>query len=196
MVLYNPFGFLTRKKLRSFRYKNLTLLGISLIIAFFLYKNESFHSFLLHLGGFGYLGGFIAGVLFVSTFTVATGILILLVLAEQLPVIELGLIAGLGAVIGDFIIFRFIQDDLVSEVKLLYEQFGGGHISKVLHSRYFSWSLPVIGAFLVASPLPDEIGISLLGLSKMKTYQFLILSFCLNAGGIMFVVTSSFFIKP
>lgn len=190
------FSFLTRKRLKSFKYKNLTLLGISLVVAFILYNNESFHSFLLHLGGLGYLGAFIAGILFVSTFTAATGILILLVLAEQLSIVELGIIAGLGAVVGDFIIFRFIQDDLVAEVEPIYNQFGGGHITRVLHSRYFSWSLPVVGAILIASPLPDEIGISLLGLSKMKTYQFLILSFCLNAVGIMLVATSSIFIKP
>lgn len=186
---------MSRKKLKTFRYKNLTLLGISLIVAFILYKSESFHSFLLHLGTFGYFGAFIAGILFVSTFTAATGVLILLVLAEQLSVIELGVIAGLGAVVGDCIIFRFIKDDLVSEVAPMYNQLGGGQISKVLHSRYFSWSLPVIGAILIASPLPDEIGISLLGLSKMKTPQFLVLSFCLNAVGIMLVVTSSFFIQ-
>lgn len=196
MNVINSFNFITRSKLKSFRYKNLTLLCVSLTIAFLLYQNESFHTFLLHLGGLGYLGAFIAGILFVSTFTAATGILVLLVLAEQLSVIELGIIAGIGAVVGDFLIFRFIQDDLVAEVKPIYEQFGGGHISKVLHSRYFSWSLPVIGAMLIASPLPDEIGISLLGLSKMKTYQFIILSFGLNALGIMFVITSSFFIKP
>lgn len=196
MNLSSLFSFLTRKRLKSFKYKNLTLLGISFFIAYILYNNESFHSFLLHLGGFGYFGAFIAGILFVSTFTAATGVLILLVLAEQLSIIELGVIAGLGAVVGDFIIFRFIQDDLVAEVEPIYKQFGGGHITKVLHSRYFSWTLPVIGAILIASPLPDEIGISLLGLSKMKTYQFLLISFCLNAIGIMFVATSSLFIKP
>ncbi len=196
MRLYNPFGFFTRKHLKSFRYKNLTLLGISLIIAGILYENESFHTFLLHLGGWGYVGAFFAGILFVSTFTAATGILILLVLAEQLSAIELGIIAGLGAVVGDLIIFRFIKDDLISEVEPIYEQFGGGHVTKLLHSRYFSWTLPVIGAVLIASPLPDEIGISLLGLSKMKTYQFIVLSFGLNAVGIIFVVTSSLFIKP
>lgn len=196
MVDNNPFSFFIKRRFKSFRYKNLTILCVSLFVAYLLYENEGFHSFLLHLGGFGYFGAFIAGMLFVSTFTVATGVLILLVLAEQLSVWELGLIAGLGAVLGDLIIFRFIKDDLVEEVRPLYNQFGGGHISKLLHSRYFSWTLPVIGAVLIASPFPDEIGISLMGLSKIRTYQFIALSFCLNTVGIMLVVSTSFFVKP
>ncbi|OGK16892.1 hypothetical protein A2690_03450 [Candidatus Roizmanbacteria bacterium RIFCSPHIGHO2_01_FULL_39_12b] len=185
-----------KKRLKSFKYKNLTLLLFSFIIALLLYKNESFHSFLIHLGNLGYVGALIAGFLFVSTFTVATGTLILLVLAEQLSAVEIGIVAGLGAVLGDLIIFHFVQDNLIDEVKLIYLQFGGGHIVKVLHTKYFSWTLPVIGAILIASPLPDEIGISLLGLSKMNPYEFLLLSFILNSIGIFLIVTGSVFIKP
>ena len=48
------------------------------------FLSKGFHSFLLHLGNFGYIGAFIAGILFVSTFTVATSALVLLVLAETL----------------------------------------------------------------------------------------------------------------
>lgn len=196
MHIYNPFAIFSKKRLKSYKYKNLTFLCLSLIVAFFLYQNESFHSYLLHLGNLGYFGAFIAGILFVSTFTVATGTLILLVLAEQLSPIEIGIIAGLGAVAGDVTIFHFIKDNLLNEVKLIYDQFGDGHLSKVLHSRYFSWTLPVVGAIIIASPFPDEIGISLMGISKMKTYQFLVVSFILNAIGIFFVVSASLFIKP
>lgn len=178
------------------KYKNLTLFFFSLVLAFYLARLETFHSFLLSLGEFGYLGAFFAGILFVSTFTVATGAVILLVLAEQLSAVELGLIAGLGGVVGDFTIFRFIKDNLVAEVKPLYRKLGGNHLTKVLHSRYFSWTLPVIGAVIIASPFPDEIGVSLLGLSKMKTYQFLFISFLLNATGIFLIVSASSVIKP
>ena len=188
--------YLTKPRLKSFRYKNLTILLISIYIAYLLYGYEPFHEFLLHLGGFGYVGAFIAGILFVSTFTVATGVLILLVLAEQMSVWEIGLIAGLGAALGDLIIFRFIQDDLMEEVGPIYNRFGGGHVTKLLHTRYFSWTLPVVGAFIIASPLPDEVGVSLMGLSKMSKPKFILLTFVLNAIGIALVVSSSFFIKP
>ena len=182
---------------KAFRYKNLTYLIISVVIAIFLSRYEPFHNFLLNLGDLGYLGAFIAGVLFVSTFTVATGAVILLVLAEKLSPIEIGLVAGLGAVLGDFIIFRFIKDNLAEEVTEIYSHFDSDHhFQKVLHSKYFSWSLPVIGAIIIATPFPDELGVSLMGISKMKTYQFLLLAFVLNAIGIFLIVSASAVIKP
>lgn len=181
---------------KSYRYKNLTFLFLSLVLALYLFRNETFHSYLLHLGNLGYIGAFFGGILFVSTFTVATATLILLVLAEGLNPIEIGVIAGAGAVVGDVLIFRFIKDGLASEVKFLYNQVRGHHLTKVFHSNYFSWTFPVIGALLIASPLPDEIGISLMGISKMKFYKFLLLSFVLNSIGIFIVITASTVIKP
>ncbi len=181
---------------KHYRYKNLTLLIISFVLALFLSRQEAFHNFLLNLGDLGYIGAFLAGILFVSTFTISTGAVILLVLAEKLSPIELGIIAGAGAVIGDLLIFKFVKDNLISEVEPIYNQLGGKHLTSLLHTKYFSWSLPVIGAIIIASPLPDEIGVSLLGISKMKTFKFLIISFILNAIGIFLIVSASNFIKP
>lgn len=183
--------------MKHWRYKNLTFFGLSLIVAFALSRYEAFHIFLLNLGNFGYIGAFIAGMLFVSTFTVTTGAVILLVLAERLSPIEIGIVAGLGAVVGDFTIFRFIKDNLVLELQSIYNHLNGDHhFEKVLHSKYFSWTLPVIGAIIIASPFPDEIGVSLMGISKMNTAKFLLLSFVLNAVGIFLVVSASTIIKP
>lgn len=182
---------------QRWKYKNLTLLFLSILVAFFLSQYEPFHMLLLNLGNFGYLGAFIAGILFVSTFTVATGAVILLVLAERLSPIEIGIIAGLGAVVGDFLIFRFIKDNLASEVNDIYEHIDGNHhIKRIFHTKYFSWTLPVIGAIIIATPFPDEIGVSLMGISKMKAYKFLVVSFVLNTIGIFLIVSASKVIKP
>lgn len=182
---------------KAWKYKNLSFLVISLIFAFFLSRYEPFHAFLLNLNNFGYISAFLAGVLFVSTFTVATGAIILLVLAESLSPIEIGIVAGLGAVAGDFTIFRFVKDNLEKELELIYNHIDGDHhFKRVMHTKYFSWTLPVIGAIIIASPFPDEIGVSLMGISKMKTYKFLLISFILNAIGIFLVVSASVFLKP
>lgn len=179
------------------RYKNITFVIIGILIAIVLGKIPSFHNFLLHLGTFGYLGAFIAGILFVSTFTVATSALILLTLAETLSPIEIGLVAGLGAVIGDITIFRLIKDNLLGEIEDIYNHIDHKkHIQKIFHSKYFSWTLPVIGAAIIASPLPDELGISLISVSKMSTSKFLLISYILNSIGIFLIVSASIFIKP
>ena len=123
---------------QSFHYKNITYLGLSILLAIVLFKYEAFHAFLLNLGNLGYAGAFIAGIMFVSTFTVATGAVILLVLAEKLSPIEIGIIAGMGAVFGDYVIFRFIKSGLLDEITPLYSKLGGNHITKILHTKYFS----------------------------------------------------------
>ena len=102
------------------KYQNLTIVFFGIIFAVLLSRVEAFHSFLTHLGGLGYIGAFFAGILFVSTFTVATGVLILFTLAETLHPVEIGLIAGLGAVVGDLTIFRFVKDGLSGEIEDIY----------------------------------------------------------------------------
>lgn len=181
----------------KWKYKNLTLAFIGILVAVLLSQVESFHSFLIHLGGFGYIGAFVSGILFVSMFTVATSALILFTLAETLSPIEIGLIAGLGAVVGDMTIFHFIKDNLSHEIEDIYNTIDRKkHLKKLFYTKYFNWMLPVFGAIIIASPLPDELGVSLIGLSKMNTVRFIFLSYILNSIGIFLVVSASVLIKP
>lgn len=182
---------------QSWKYKNLTFLFISLIFAFFLGRFELFHQFLLSLGTLGYIGSFFAGVLFVSTFGVGIGIVTLLVLAQNLNPFLIGVIAGTGGVLADFLLFRFVKDRLIDEVQPIYEQLDHNHhLKKLLHTKHFRWLFPVVGAIIIASPLPDEIGVSLMGIAKMKNRTFLLLSFFLNSSGIILVLLASRFLKP
>ncbi len=185
------------KKSNSWKFKHLTISFIGILIAIVLSQNEQLHAFLAHLGTLGYIGAFIAGILFVSTFTVATAALILLILAETLHPIEIGLIAGLGAVVGDITILRIVKDNLTNELTVIYNHVDHKkHLKKLLHSPYFAWMLPILGAIIIASPLPDEIGVSLIGISKMRTVPFMIISFLLNSIGIFLIVSASLIIKP
>lgn len=181
-----------KKRWHRYHYKNLTSIGVSLIIAFFLFKSQIFNSFLLHLGNFGYIGAFIGGILFVSTFTVAIGTVILFDLVKYLNPLEIALIAGIGSVIGDMIIFQFIRTKgLVEEVKHFFHYFGSDRLKHLIHTKYFSWTLPVIGALIIASPLPDELGVTLMGIAHMKTWKFIIISFLLDSAGIFLIVSAS-----
>lgn len=185
------------RQIHKWKYKNLLLACVGVLFAIFLSRIEGFHAFLIHLGGFGYLGAFFAGILFVSMFTVATSALILLTLAETLSPVEIGLIAGLGAVVGDMTIFHFIKNNISREIGSIYKIFDRKkRLKKILYTKYFNWMLPVLGAIIIASPLPDELGVSMIGLSKMNTLKFIVLSFILNSFGIFLIVSASVFIKP
>ena len=187
---------LLKKKWHRYHYKNVTYLVISLFMAILLFKNQAFHSLLLHLGNYGYIGAFIGGILFVSTFTVSIGTVILFNLAGYLNPIEIALIAGIGAVDGDMTIFQFNQTKgLVNEINHFFHYFGSDKLKHLIHTKYFSWTLPVIGAIITASPLPDELGIGLMGISHMKMWKFMIVSFLLNSIGIFLVVSSTLLFK-
>lgn len=185
------------------RHYNLIFLFCGLALGIFLYNFGPFHNFLLNLKYFGYIGAFIAGILYVSTVTVATSIVILLVLAEGLSVLEVGVIAGFGALLGDYVIFRFVKDNLYRELKFIIEQIQNGIgrkririLKQIFRTKYFNWMLPVVGVILIGSPFPDELAWGLMGTTKIKTYQVVLISFVFNFAGIVLILSASSFIKP
>lgn len=177
-----------RKTLR-WKYKNTTLLVLSLIVLFLLADTAIAHSLIRQIGNFGYLGAFITGIFFVSTFTVVPASVVLFHLAQEFNPLIIALCAGAGGVIGDLLIFRFLKDGVFEEVRPLIARFGGSYIAALFRTPYFAWIVPVIGAVIIASPFPDEVGIGMMGLSKIRWWQFAILVFVLNTIGIFLIVT-------
>ena len=160
----------------KWRYKHITLLLLGIFLSIILSRVEALNSFLLNLGTLRYIGAFLGGALFVSTFSIGTGVLILLRLAKTLHPLEIGILAGMGAVLADFMFFRYARNGLKEEIVPIYNRLGGTHLTKFLNHKHLRWTIPVIGALIIASPLPDEIGAGILGITRIKTYQFLILS--------------------
>jgi uncharacterized membrane protein YdjX (TVP38/TMEM64 family) len=173
------------------KHKNLLLFIIGLLMAWFFSQNKWFHDFFVGLGNYGYLSAILAGALFVSTFTMVTGILILTTLASTLSPIEIILLAGLGAVLADILIFKFVRDDVDQEIEPIYKELTGGHFRKLFHTKYFGWTLPVIGTLIIISPLPDELGVSLLGMSKISTEKFILISWMSHTLGMFLLVSAS-----
>ncbi len=174
------------------KYKNIILTIIGFSFAVFLFQNQNFNQFLTHLGKYGYISAFIAGILFASTFTIATGGVILLTLAKTISPLQLIIIAGLGGATFDFLMFKFVKNKIDAEIAPVVEKFlYHHHFRKLLHTKYFGWTLPIIGVFVIASPLPDEFGVSLLSLSQMNPVYFLAVSLTSHLIGIGTIVVSS-----
>ncbi len=165
------------------------MLILSIIFAVWLSRQPGFTDLLHSLGGLGYLGAFIAGALFVSTFTVSISVVIFSILNQHLSLPEICFFAALGAMAGDLIIFHIVKQDLEEEIKPIEKYVAGTHLWKLLHSRHFRWTLPVIGAFFMITPLPNELGLTLLRLARMPTPEFTLVSFALNTLGILSATT-------
>lgn len=176
---------------KHWRYKNTILLIVSLFAIFLLSKTPALDEFIRSIGDLGYVGAFITGIFFVSTFTVIPASIVLFHLAEYLHPAEVAILAGLGAMLGDYILYRFLKDRLFDELRPVFKKFGHPYLSLLFKSPYFAWLLPIFGAFIIASPLPDEVGVGMLGVSKIKQWQFFALAFVLNAVGIFLIVGAS-----
>ncbi len=177
------------KRWQGWKYKNTFMLIASLVVFFYLAGTPFVDRVITEIGTLGYVGAFITGIFFVSTFTVAPAAVVLFHLAETLHPIEVAILAGLGAMIGDYLIFRFMKDRVFEELLPVVRRLHTPKIKLLFKSPYFAWLLPLVGAFVIASPLPDEVGVSMLGLSAIKKWQFFALAFVLNAIGIFIVVS-------
>ena len=173
----------------KWRYPYLTAVAFSIVVAILLASSEIFKSWILHLGSFEYIGALFAGMLFVSSFTVAISTVVIAIMTENIHPMALALIGGVGAVMGDYLVFKLVRSRLSEEVTALIGKDNISYIKSFLRSKYIAWTLPIIGMLIIASPFPDEMGVSLLGLSNMSEAKFIFLSYVSNVIGILAVAS-------
>ncbi|MBX4187520.1 MAG: hypothetical protein KW793_00065 [Candidatus Doudnabacteria bacterium] len=172
------------------RYKNTALLAASIIILIVFADHAIVRGIVQGIGELGYVGIFLSGIFVVSTFTIVPATILLAAITNQYGFWETVVLASLGAILGDFLIFRFIRDTISNELRPIFSAISKErHIAKLFHSPFFAWVAPVIGAAIIASPLPDEIGLGILGASRMSNMRFLILVAILDFVGIALLVS-------
>lgn len=136
----------------------------------------------------GYLGMLLTGVLFVSFFTAAPAVALLLAFADTYNPLVVAAVAGCGAMLGDYIIFRFAEDKIAHELKPIAKRLKLISFINLLHRKKFKPVTATVGAIIIASPFPDEAGVALLGLSRINTFQLLTVMLVLNSAGILALV--------
>jgi len=144
-------------------------------------------AFVLSLGVSQWLGIILAGVFFTSIFTTAPAIALLSTFAETTSLPLLALLGGLGAVLGDYIIFRLVKDRITKDFEYLLSFSKRKRFTLIFRTRTFKYFAPFLGALIIASPLPDEMGVAMLGASKIKDKYFFLLSFLANGAGILVI---------
>ncbi|MEK9173271.1 MAG: hypothetical protein AAB594_01705 [Patescibacteria group bacterium] len=167
--------------------RDLAIVALSVFVAVNLAGSGAVEKFLVNTEGLVFLGSFLAGLFFVSIFTVAPAMVAIVEIAKTgTPLWELAIFGGLGAMLGDLLIFRFVRDRISEDISKLIEGRKGRWL-KIFKFKSFRWVAAFLGAVVVASPLPDELGLAMMGFSKMKTTTFLPLSFILNSAGILVI---------
>src|SRR3989344_5737913 len=167
--------------------RDLSLIILSILIAVILAKTGTLESLITSTQGMRFIGSFIAGIFFVSVFTAAPATVALGEIAQSNSIYTVAVLGGLGALIGDLIIFRFVKDRVSEHFDYLIRVSKSERLFSIFKLKLFRWIIPFVGALIIASPLPDEIGVTMLGLSKMKNSYFILLSFVLNSAGVLII---------
>lgn len=173
---------------KSYFFQDALIIALSIFFAYVLIKTQTIHSLLATTQDFEFLGSFVAGLFFTSVFTTAPAMVALGEMSQASSVITVALFGALGAVIGDVVMFRFIRDRFSDHIMELLHLKKQGKKIKIRHHLYlFRWASFFVGGLIIASPLPDELGISFLGFSKMNLKMFIPISFIFNFIGILLI---------
>ncbi len=168
--------------------KDFLIIVFSFLLAYALYRFGVINDFLSSTAEFKILGSFVAGLFFTSAFTIAPASVALagLAMSGQVPLVAFW--GALGALFGDLILFFVIRDVFADDLMKVLKRVFHRHIFSSFHLGFIKWLAPFLGALIIASPLPDELGLALMGLSKTRLIVLVPISFIFNFIGILGLV--------
>lgn len=181
------------KRLFRFHYPKLIALAAAIVAAYILFTYPPVISW---LAGVEFLHGtwaaFIAGILLAFGFTAPFGIGLLIAL-NPTNIWFAAIISALGAVLADVIIFKTIRFSFIDEFKQLEKTSAFEFMEKEFHKDFKAhvrnYLLYIFAGLIIASPLPDEVGVIMLaGLTRIRSMLFIVLSFILHAVGIAVIL--------
>lgn len=175
------------------QYKHTLFFVGSIILACVLFFSGYLHAITHTIAGYGYVTAFLAGMLFTISFTTAIASLVFIELGDTASPLLFALVGGAGAMISDLLLYRFLKTSLLEEWKLIMvsristqrrEQ-----MERITKNRVFIWTVPFIASALIASPVPDEVGVALFSVINFHPKYFSVISFLANMGGIFILLS-------
>ena len=163
------------------------IIGLSIVAAVYTSKSGAMDAVFLVSPESELIGIFIAGLLFTSLFTTPIAIAMFVSIAPEVNIAVMALLGATGSIIGDLVLFGLIRHTFREDVEHLLSLRKLHRIVAIFHRRMFRWILPFVGALIIASPLPDELGIGLLGVSRMKASTLMLVSYVMNTIGIFLI---------
>ena len=187
-----PKGVHKAKRLFSFKYPKFALLIASIAISYYLFNLEGVKEAVININQFSYISHFLAGILLSFGFTTPLGVGFFI---TSYPAIILlaTFIGGIGAMIGDMIIFKTMKFSFMNEFKELERKKIIKKIEKIVeknrHVLIRHYLLYIFAGIVLATPLPDEVGISMLaGLTTIKPLKLAVISFLLHSTSIFLLL--------
>ena len=164
-------------------WKKWMLFITSIVITVYLIATGLLEQIISSLGEFGIIGTLISGMFFGYGFTAIPATASLIFFTKTINFIVIAFIGAIGTMIGDLLIFHLFKDSLPDEIENLVNR----SVIEKLQKSKAKWLVPGIAAFFIASPLPDEIGVALLGMTKYDGNKFMLVTFTLNFIGLLII---------
>lgn len=179
--------------LEKVRYPKLFLLFATMVLSYFLFRADLFLDLTQWLHISPYVSIFFVGFFFSYGFTSAFAVAFFVSLAPLVNPFLAAPLAGIGAVTADLVIFHFIRSSFQDEFEKLKLSYVFQKLHFLFHEhlgeRIKKYILLAFGGFLIASPLPDEFGVTLVsGFTDIDEKMFGFIAYMLNTGGILFIL--------
>jgi len=176
----------------KFPYPKLVLLALMTAAAYYIFSQSGVGAYFSGIGDLSYIGAFVSGLLFSFGFTTPFAIGIFMSLPAN-NIFLAAAIGGFGAMISDFLIFTFIKASFIDEFEKIKKtksiRIFLGILEKNIPEKIKHYILFIMAGLVIASPLPDEIGIIMVaGISSIKPRILAALSFIFNTLGILILL--------
>ncbi len=172
---------LSIKHLFKYKYVKLIILTITITLAYHIFREQSVFNYVNNFQALSYLGVFIAGILYVFLFSAPFGIGYFVALIPSNLYLA-AIIGGLGATVADILIFKFIKISFEHEIDEVehhpvFKKFSH-RLKTKLKAKVRLYLMYLLAGFIIATPLPDEVGILMLaGLKKINLFWFGVIAF-------------------
>ncbi|MFQ5762080.1 MAG: hypothetical protein ACE5PO_03505 [Candidatus Bathyarchaeia archaeon] len=97
-------------------HKNLLAMGGGIVAAYYILATPLAAGLTASVGGIGYLGAFIVGMLYSYGATTPIAIATFLLMSNSLDPIALAIVGGAGAVFSDLFLYRFVRNSVLPEL--------------------------------------------------------------------------------
>ncbi|OGJ12448.1 hypothetical protein A3K82_02830 [Candidatus Pacearchaeota archaeon RBG_19FT_COMBO_34_9] len=189
---HHPQAVKKAKRIFLFKYPKLFLLIIFIILAYYLFTRPFVSEWFNSVQRFSYVGILFAGFLTALGFTAPFGIGLL---TKMIPsnILIGALIGGIGATIADMFIFKTIKFSFMDEFKRLKKTRIIKKIEEIVKKKkqvlVHHYLLYIFAGIILATPLPDELGVSMLaGLTTIKPLKLAIIGFLLHTTAIFCIL--------
>ncbi len=178
------------EKILMSKYPKLILLTISIALAYLIFSQDYVKGFMKSIGE-GYLGIAISGFFFSFGFTTPFSVGAFITMNPENLFFAAG-VGGFFAMLADLTIFSAIKFSFINEFRKLDKMNAIKKINSLqptINKKLKNYLLYAFAGIIVASPLPDEIGVSMITwLGKIKPIPLAILTFTLNTIGIFILL--------